>query len=101
MSASPFPRQHAPNKDKQVVSQFAAQLKMETEKARTISASKLRNDLATRMNLIDTQMAALPKATAIERVLYRARSKTLPPVPKDLSFDIPPAFKTTANVTLV
>ncbi|CAF3964493.1 unnamed protein product, partial [Rotaria sp. Silwood1] len=65
MSASPCPRQHAPNKDKQVVSQFAAQLKMEAEKARTISASKLRNDLTTRMNLIDTQMAALPKATAI------------------------------------
>ncbi|CAF5122739.1 unnamed protein product, partial [Rotaria sp. Silwood1] len=106
----PFPHQHAPNKDKQVVSQFIAQLKMEAENAPTIPSSKLRNDLATRMNLTDTQMAALPKATAIgkytcifffwtliERALYRARSKTLPSVPKDLSFDIPPEFKTTAN----
>ncbi|CAF3615557.1 unnamed protein product [Rotaria sp. Silwood1] len=70
---------------------------MEAENAPTIPSSKLRNDLATRMNLTDTQMAALPKATAIERALYRARSKTLPSVPKDLSFDIPPEFKTTAN----
>jgi hypothetical protein len=64
VSAGPFPHQHAPDKDKQVVSQFTAQLKVEAEKARTIPASKLRNDLATKMNLTDTQMAAVPKAAA-------------------------------------
>jgi hypothetical protein len=69
VSAGPFPHQHAPNKDAQVVSQFTAQLKMEAEKARTIPASKLRNDLATRMNLTNTQMAALPKATAIGKYI--------------------------------
>jgi len=44
VSAGPFPHQHAPDEDQQVVSQLTAQLKMEAEKARTIPASKLRND---------------------------------------------------------
>jgi hypothetical protein len=31
------------------------------------------------------------------RVVYRARAKIMPPLPRDMSFDIPTLYQTTAN----
>jgi hypothetical protein len=63
VSGGSFPHNHVPDTNKQVVSKFTAQLKVEAEKARTIPASKIRNDLATKMKLSDIQMATVPKAS--------------------------------------
>jgi hypothetical protein len=67
VSGGSFPHNHAPDTNKQFVSNFTAQLKVEAERARTIPASKIRNDLATKMKLTDTQMGTLPKASATSK----------------------------------
>ncbi|CAF2510422.1 unnamed protein product [Rotaria sp. Silwood2] len=79
---------HDEDHDQQKVEIFKSQLKNIGTNNRTLPSSKIINQLATSMKLTETQF---------EKSIYRARSKTIPPLPKSINFDIPAAFSTTSS----
>ncbi|CAF1127713.1 unnamed protein product [Rotaria sordida] len=83
--------------DQQKVEIFKSQLKNIGSNNRALPSSKIINQLVTSMKLTETQFGIVPRRCALYKSIYRARSKTIPPLPKSINFDIPAAFSTTSS----
>ncbi|CAF2057294.1 unnamed protein product [Rotaria magnacalcarata] len=88
---------HDPDFDKQKLAIFNYQLKNTAESNKSIPPSKLINQLTTDMKLNDKQITMIPKVQTLCRKVHRARSRTLPCIPRSLIFDIPDNFSFTSS----
>ncbi|CAF2124708.1 unnamed protein product [Rotaria magnacalcarata] len=87
---------HHPDEDNQVILTFRSRLKEFGEANRSAPPTKLYNKLATDMKLSDKQMGMLTRSEVLRKTIYNIRLKTAPPLPRDITFDIPPQFRTTS-----
>ncbi|CAF2131645.1 unnamed protein product [Rotaria magnacalcarata] len=55
------------------------------------------NQLAGSMKLTDAQLGMIPRQNTLYKSVYHARSKTIPPLPKSVNFEIPAAFSNTSS----
>ncbi|CAF4376353.1 unnamed protein product, partial [Rotaria magnacalcarata] len=88
---------HDIDQDQQKVASFISKLKDIGRSRRTVPPSKIVNELATSMKLSDNQLGMIPSYASIYQKVYRSRSKTMPPLPKSINFEIPTAFSVASS----
>jgi hypothetical protein len=109
---------HDEESDQQKVEIFKSEVKKIGRNNRTVPSSRIINQLATSMKLTDTQLGMIPRQRTLcklvnhlflfyldfayfffhlDHSIYRARSETMPPLPKSIDFNIPAAFSTTSS----
>ncbi|CAF1477861.1 unnamed protein product, partial [Rotaria sordida] len=97
LSSNSMAHNHPPDEDSQVVSAFKCKLKEIGIANRSAPPTKLYNKLATEMKLSDKQMGMLTRSENLRKTVYNARLKRTPPFPRDITFNIPPQFRTTSS----
>ncbi|CAF3527450.1 unnamed protein product [Rotaria sp. Silwood2] len=75
---------HDEENDQQKVAIFKSQLKNIERNNRTLPSSKIIDQLVTSMELTETQLVMIPRRHALYQTIYRARSETIPSLPKSL-----------------
>ncbi|CAF3585307.1 unnamed protein product [Rotaria socialis] len=95
-SSNSVAHNHHPDEDNQVILTFRSRLKEFGEANRSAPPTKLYNILTTDMKLSDKQMGMLTRSEVLRKTIYNIRLKTAPPLPRDITFDIPSQFRITS-----